>query len=62
MTPKDLTTFRLDSMDKTLERIEAKIDCLDERFASKNVERLVYGLVALILTSVVGALIALVLK
>lgn len=44
------------SVDKTLERIEAKIDDLDEKFAAKWVQSVVAGLIAAILLSFLGAL------
>ena len=39
-----------------------RFDSLDEMYASKLTEKIVYGLVGIILTTVVGALIALVIK
>ena len=39
-----------------------RFDSLDEKYASKLTEKIVYALVGIVLTSVFGALIALVIK
>ncbi len=47
-------------LDEHKELIKGFIDSADRKFASKLVERIVYGLCAVILLAVVGAIIALV--
>ncbi|GAB1444167.1 hypothetical protein MASR2M39_30130 [Ignavibacteriales bacterium] len=54
----DLNTTVNDGFD----RVMNKFDSLDDKFASKLTEKIVYGLVSLILFAVVTALVALVVR
>lgn len=54
----DLNTTVTDGFD----RVMNKFDSLDDKFASKLTEKIVYGLVGLILVAVITALVALVIK
>lgn len=47
-------------VDKTLDRIETKIDGLDKKFASKTVERIVYALIWVILLYVANLYLGLI--
>lgn len=53
-----------ENTDKTVARIEGKLDdfikAADQRYASKTVERLVYGGVGIVLTAVVLSVLALI--
>lgn len=53
------TRERIDSIET---KIDAFISSADAKYADKTVERIVYGMVAIILTAVVGSIIALILK
>lgn len=50
-------------LDKAVRRIDASLVDMDKRSVNwDNTQKIVYGMVALLLTSVIGALIALILK
>ena len=53
---------KIDHIDKKVDKIFDKLDNLDNKFASKLTETIVYGMVGLILTCVISALIYLVVK
>lgn len=57
---EDTLTQTNEKIDLANEKIDGLIERLDEKYASKWVEKVMAGLIGLVLTSVVGALLALV--
>lgn len=47
-------------IEKKIDKLEKKIDDLDGRYASKNVQRIVYGMVAIILVGTLGKVLSLI--
>lgn len=58
---KDISVMN-EKMDNMTEKMDAFIESCDSKFADKNVEKIVYGMVALILTSFATGLIYLVMN
>ena len=53
---------KTDNIDKKVDRILIHLDNLDDKYASKYVERAVNGLIGIVIVAVIGALLTLVLK
>lgn len=59
----EVMLYRLDEMRSAVERIEEKIDSnYVSRVEFEPIKRIVYGIVGLVLTSVIVALLALILR
>jgi hypothetical protein len=57
---KEAQSSMKDDISKVLEKLEALPDRFDQRYASKTVERAVYGMIASVCLSVLSALLYLV--